>query len=283
MKPPPFVRRHALLQGDTLPALALRYGTSSAALKMMNSLGSEHAINSRSVIYVPVPVDSVCGALCAAIFDGNAQREVAIVVQGEEELKAAVVSENAGSTRPRRLLVLLPLSCASTAELSPTFPFSPAVALLARSQGEAHASRRRAQDRAASRLNEQLRRALNTDEATVSFYLASKGGDVKEAVRSAMEDAEWERALLCRASHDAAGSAQQMAQLRARRLAMRPVPEPSALARTAKRLLCCLPEPPRVSAGPLCLDAVLADIAPLVDDAESTSNELLLQRNNSLG
>lgn len=205
LKPPPFVRRHALLQGDTLPALALRYGTSSAALKMMNSLGSEHAINSRSVIYVPVPVDSVCGALCAAIFDGNAQREVAIVVQGEEELKAAVVSENAGSTRPRRLLVLLPLSCASTAELSPTFPFSPAVALLARSQGEAHASRRRAQDRAASRLNEQLRRALNTDEATVSFYLASKGGDVKEAVRSAMEDAEWERALLCRASHDAAG------------------------------------------------------------------------------
>ena len=99
---PPFAVRHALRRGDTLTSLAVAFGTTPAHISRINLLSSEHALSSRAVIYVPVPASGLAGQRVAIRFCGDAQREIAVVVDADGG-DGDIGGEQAES--PRSLLV----------------------------------------------------------------------------------------------------------------------------------------------------------------------------------
>lgn len=56
-----FVREHAVQRSDTLQMLAVRHGVTVPCLKRLNNLMSDHALHSRTQLFIP-------GAACGTVW-----------------------------------------------------------------------------------------------------------------------------------------------------------------------------------------------------------------------
>ncbi|GMH42599.1 hypothetical protein BSKO_10518 [Bryopsis sp. KO-2023] len=82
-----FVVAHPVGKHDTIAGLAVKYGCSMMALKVINGLGSEWGLKGRRAVFVPALVESLVGATVNILYSDEASRELFVVEPRAEARK----------------------------------------------------------------------------------------------------------------------------------------------------------------------------------------------------
>ncbi|GAX73950.1 hypothetical protein CEUSTIGMA_g1400.t1 [Chlamydomonas eustigma] len=154
-----FVRRHHLLPGESLQAIAVRQGGDLTALKRLNSIISDYSLSCRSFIYVPgiKSLDELRGKALRYEYDHVSKRGQAVVLDSQEEDQASSskVSEEASASAEA-----VQPSAAQQAQIL-------------------------------NKMSALLAKSLHIDEGAARYYIEEAGGDIKRAVLLARNDDSW--------------------------------------------------------------------------------------------
>lgn len=74
-----FVTSHSVGKYDTLAGLALKYASSTTALRIQNGLVTEWGLNARKTVYVPAKPECLVGATVEVQYNEDACREMLLV------------------------------------------------------------------------------------------------------------------------------------------------------------------------------------------------------------
>ncbi|EFN56056.1 hypothetical protein CHLNCDRAFT_52157 [Chlorella variabilis] len=153
-----FVLCHRLEGKETLAAVAVRHGCDVVALKRINNLLSDHAMYSRSHLFVPVPdaAAAAAGQRVAFLHDENSSRRMVVVCRDGEPLPGQLSGSGSG-----------------------------------RQAGRNH-------DFVVAKLAAMLQRALRIDQPTAAYYVSQANCDIRQAIAKFEEDKRWENVMRSR-------------------------------------------------------------------------------------
>ncbi|XP_065853353.1 F-box protein At1g55000 [Euphorbia lathyris] len=102
-----FAISHKIVRGDTVARLAVKYSVQVIDIKRLNNMMSDHGINSRERLLVPVSKpDLLTNGICYIELDTHAKREVAVLyLEGVPDGKYSSLSSKVTSDHGKRRIL----------------------------------------------------------------------------------------------------------------------------------------------------------------------------------